>query len=314
MIQRGIDTDNYDGDIPVSHFQRLHDRYAVRFNIIGLEARTPFAQAQRDNCEAAGIVVPFTYKFLYWTDDDLERMRAAAGFGLPVAIDCEAATSWSATRVLERIALAKEVLVREGRYWGIYTGAWWWPGNTADSHLFSGDRLWHAAYPYGPGVLPPESYLPDLNTNVVYGGWGRPTIHQYADACYEDASWHLDMNAMDLNPVEEGETMERWNRTAAWFEDKTAGETPGGAYWRMNAAGDFQLPADAREVLMEVVVESGLVHWYDGESENYAGGVAGALNPVAQIRARLGSDGGINYRCEGGDVHFKRVACLGYFR
>lgn len=201
MIVRGIDTDNYDGEIPVSHFQRLHDVYGVRFDIVGLEAMEPFARSQVDNAAAAGIQTPFAYKFLYWTDDDLERMKQAAAFGLPVAIDCETATTWAPERVVERIQQAKDVLLAEGRYWGIYTGEWWWPSNTRNSHEFANDRLWHAAYPFNrpgqPPVLPPQDYLPPAGMPVRYGGWGQANVHQYADICYEDAAWHLDMNAAD---------------------------------------------------------------------------------------------------------------------
>lgn len=197
---RGIDSDNYDGVVPVEHFRRLHDLYGVRFNIIGLEAQMPYAQSQRDNCHAAGIETPFAYKFLYWQANDLERMKQAAGFGLPVAIDCEYAVpvAWTPERVVERIAQARDVLLAEGRYWGVYSGAWWWPSGTRNSTLFSGDRLWHAAYPFGQGVVPPQSYLPP-NLNVSYGGWTRCTVHQYADACYEDEAgpWAFDMNAAD---------------------------------------------------------------------------------------------------------------------
>ena len=55
---RGIDSDNYDGVVPESHFRMLHDTRDVRFNIIGLEARMPFADMM----------------YLLW-DDDSETME-----------------------------------------------------------------------------------------------------------------------------------------------------------------------------------------------------------------------------------------------
>jgi hypothetical protein len=166
LLIRGVDTDNYDGAIPPSHFQKLHDVYDVRFNIIGLEAQMPFAVAQRDASLASGVDVPFAYKFLYWAANDIERMKLAARFGKPIAIDCE-------------------TLV---------------PANTGDCKDFAGDKLWHAAYPYGNGVLPPASYMPTDFTAVGYGGWARAEVLQYSDVCYEDYppnanGWHLDMNA-----------------------------------------------------------------------------------------------------------------------
>lgn len=196
---RGGDSDNYDGPVPETHFKRLYDVYAMRFNIIGLEALMPYAQQQRDACEGAGMFVPFTYKFLYWTPTDLDRMKQAAGFGLPVAIDCEFGTNWEPGRVLERIHQAKDVLMAEGRYWGIYTGEWWWVPKTANSADFKDDPLWHAAYPFGQGVVPPSTFLPPtLALSRPYGGWMSSTVYQYADACYEDnaGDWDFDMNAM----------------------------------------------------------------------------------------------------------------------
>lgn len=224
IVVRGIDSDNYDGDVPQSHFQKLHDQYGVRFNIIGLEAQMPYAQSQRINCEAAGIVVPFAYKFLYWRDDDLERMKQAAGFGKPVAIDCEATVpGWGKAQVIDRISQAKELLIREGLYWGIYTGEWWWPGNTGDYTGFKDDRLWHAAYPFNkpnqPPVLPSQSFLPTEPFKVNYGGWTQATVHQYADICYEDGAggWDFDMNAADES-ILGGSAVRDW-----LYGDETAG-------------------------------------------------------------------------------------------
>lgn len=195
---RGIDTDNYDGAIPVSHFKMLHDEHDVRFNIIGLEAGMPFAKLQRENSNAAGIETPISYRFLYWDDRDLERMKQAASFGQPVAIDCEYGTGMpggpSATE--DRIWTARDVLKAEGMYWGIYTGQWWWPGNTRNSQAFKDDPLWVAAYPFGAQKLPPKDWIV-TEFGVTFGGWTEATIWQYADVCYGDdlGPWALDLNA-----------------------------------------------------------------------------------------------------------------------
>lgn len=213
---RGIDTDNYDGNVPLEHFEMLRRDYDVRFNIIGLEARMPYANQQREACGAAGIVVPFAYKFLYWYDNDLERMKDACRFGEPIAIDCEydVPPGWTPDRVVERIDAARALLVSEGLYWGIYTGEWWWKPQTRNSTAFSADRLWHAAYPFG-NRLPPKDYLPPDPIVVDYGGWTVANVHQYANNCYGDnvGPWAFDMNAADeaiLGPPPEPPVPQRW--------------------------------------------------------------------------------------------------------
>ncbi len=197
-LLRGIDTDNYDGAVSVARFRNLYDNHGVRFNIIGLEAGMPYAQVQKDNAIAAGLLVPFAYKFLYWDGNDLDRMKKAASFGVPIAIDCEYATDWDPKMVVHRIHEAKDALVAEGMYWGIYTGAWWWPAKTNNNQDFADDPLWHAAYPFGDGVLPPEGWLPD-GLHVDYGGWQAATVMQYADVCYDEPTF--DMNAWQVDDV-----------------------------------------------------------------------------------------------------------------
>ncbi len=199
MIVRGIDTDNYDGDISVARFQNLHDNYGVRFNIVGCQVGSDgknYTDSQKRNSLEAGIDVPFHYEFLYWNDNDLVRMKRAASFGLPVAIDCEYGNGMPGgpQATVERIQQAKDALLAEGLYWGIYTGQWWWPGATGNSSQFATDRLWHAAYPYG-NKLPPVEFLPD-DLSVNYGGWTKADVHQYADTCYDEKGF--DMNVMEL--------------------------------------------------------------------------------------------------------------------
>jgi hypothetical protein len=55
---------------------------------------------------------------------------------------------------------------------GIYSGAWWWPGSTADCTEFSHLPLWHAAYPGDGREI----------RNVRYGGWTAVAIHQYTSS------------------------------------------------------------------------------------------------------------------------------------
>lgn len=195
MLVRGIDTDNYDGPVSQDRFNALALFHDVKFNIIGLEAGTPYARVQEQGTLGAGMTIPCTYKFPYWVDSDLERMKIAAGFGYEVAIDCEyeKGMAGGVSATIERISKCRDVLRAEGRYWGIYTGEWWWGPYTGNSQLFKDDRLWHAAYPFG-NKLPPEDYMPTLD--VGYGGWTKATIRQYADTCYGEPSF--DMNAMEI--------------------------------------------------------------------------------------------------------------------
>lgn len=196
---RGVDCDNYDGSVSVERFQSLHDNHGITFNIVGCQVGDDganYTAIQTANCLAAGIAVPYHYEFLYWNDNDLARLQRAASFGLPVLIDCETTKSgWIADQYVERIHQGKEVLIKEGLYGGIYTGEWWWPGSTRNCTDFKDDSLWHAAYPYGGQVLPPEDYLVDFTKFHPYGGWTHPTIWQYADVCYGEPSF--DMNMME---------------------------------------------------------------------------------------------------------------------
>lgn len=211
-IVRGIDSDNYDGPVPASHYKRLYDEYAVRFNILGLEARQPYVEAQKQASAEAGLWVPFGYKFLYWVPTDLENMKQACRSQLPIAIDCERTTNWEPGRVLNRILQAREALLAEGLYWGIYTGKPWWQQYTGDAPIPEGDSLWHASWPYGEGILPPPTYLPESDYSVKpalfylpdmigvgpYGGRHYAQCWQYANVCYLDdlGEWDFDMNAM----------------------------------------------------------------------------------------------------------------------
>lgn len=194
---RGCDVDNYDGPVSVERFQILHDQYNVRFNIVGCQVGDTganYTTVQTANSLTAGIAVPYHYEFLYWNDNDVVRLQRAASFGLPVLIDCETTKSgWIADQYVERIHLGKETLVKEGLYGGIYTGEWWWPGNTRNCQDFKADSLWHAAYPYGGQVLPPVDYQVDFSKFHPYGGWTRPTIWQYADVCYGEPSFDMNM-------------------------------------------------------------------------------------------------------------------------
>lgn len=188
MLARAIDTDNYDGPVAIEDFQDLHDNSGVMEAIVGCQVGRDganYTEIQRDNARAGGLVVRFHYDFLYWANGDLERMKAAAGFGLPVYIDEETvAPGWSSGQIVERIAQAKDVLIAEGLFGGHYTNPGWWQTWTGNSQLFAGDPLWLATWPYGNGVLPPIDFLPNLIPGSVSIGGMILQMQQYADVCY----------------------------------------------------------------------------------------------------------------------------------
>lgn len=232
-IVLGIDTDNYDGDISVARFQHLYS-LGVRFNIIGLEAGEPYAKAQWQNSVAGGLNVPFAYKFLYWRDDDLDRMKQAAQFGLPIAIDVEYENGMAGglAATVQRIADARQILIDAGVYWGIYSSQSEWQRLTGNSQAFAGDKCWTANYPYK--AIPPVGYLPDFNSFPAFGGMvGK--VWQFSDQCYDEPTF--DMNAMEeygpvnLNAdgsqrlVSEGEYIVLYNQNIPI--KRWGGETPG---------------------------------------------------------------------------------------
>lgn len=204
---RGIDTDNYDGTVSVQRFRNLYDNHGVRFNIVSMERGGPFADGQKANAEEAGMIVPACYRFLYWDNQDLERMREACRMGLPVWIDCEWAQGMAGgpAATVERIATARDLLKGEGLYAGIYSGRWWWQPFTNDTQVFAGDHGWGANYPFGNN-LPPMDYPPDFQRLIHFGGLDFK-VWQYANTCYDEPGF--DMNAA-LEPFWEDDVEENY--------------------------------------------------------------------------------------------------------
>lgn len=200
MIRRGVDTDNYDGDVSVRRFESLKEK-GFDFVIVGAQVGTDgknYTRLQIDNARAADLEVPAVYELLYWDDRDITRMNRAKAHGLPVWIDCEydiglAPPEWIVGRIQAAVSFLGEQCA------GIYTGSWWWKPSTNNSAAFAHLPLWHAAYPYGVGQLPPAGYTPDFNTFAPYGGWTRPTVWQYADVAPDELSF--DSNAWEVSGV-----------------------------------------------------------------------------------------------------------------
>lgn len=141
-----------------------------------------------DKLQSAGIDILGFYALIYFgsafgvTRDTRWAIELAQRFGVErVWLDCEtdgkdngftdAVTPTPAERV-QQIRLCVAMVESAGLKAGIYTGGWWWPGNTGNTTEFSRLPLWHAAY-FATGT--------QIRT-VDYGGWTDVAIHQYTSS------------------------------------------------------------------------------------------------------------------------------------
>jgi hypothetical protein len=322
---RGIDTDNWDGDISVARFQTLHDLHQVRFNIVGCQigVNGNFTRSQIDNSRAGGLLVPLAYDFLFYagnTDQKaLERMKHAAGFGELVAPDIEGdAHPGGHAGMIDLMHKAKDLLQSEGRWWGWYSSPPEWQrlrGGTLD---FAGDRGWTAAYPFSTAtqaVLPPESYMPDFAQAPAFGGT-RPIVWQYANTCYGEPSF--DMNAWNPAYLNGGDELIRHNATSGWYEDP-AHQTFLGTVG-INCSVDLGLPAEAVAVQLEVTTypDSGPLQARDGNERPMAPQAFDVTPPALYFagRVELERDGNGDAWCHlaaENTGHLRHVSCVGYY-
>lgn len=102
---------------------------------------------------------------------------------------------------------------------------------------------------------------------------------------------------------------------AQWFENRRwDNPTPPGQFWTMQATSDLSLPPDAQDVLLAVYLNGGELTFFHGGTAVEAG-VAGWGNVrYQQIRARLASDGTLNFRAETPGTDVARIISLGYFK
>lgn len=75
-------------------------------------------------------------------------------------------------------AWLQEVERLSGRAPMIYTGRYFWQTHMADTHAFSGYRLWVASWYYGPA---PQLEPPPGTRPTLFGGWSTWTFWQYTD-------------------------------------------------------------------------------------------------------------------------------------
>lgn len=323
---RGIDTDNYDGPVTIARFEALRDQHAVGFNIVGCQVGSDgnnYTRGQIRNSRAAGLWVPATYDFLFYageTDQDsLERMKHAAGFGEPVAPDIEGASHPGGHAGMVNLMMqAKDLLKREGLWWGWYSSTEEWDRLTGGTLAFAGDRGWTAAYPFSTAtkaVLPPEGYMPDFR---AFPGFGQtlPIVWQYANICYGEPGF--DMNAWNPAYLDGGDNLIRHNATSAWYEDpahQAFSSTVG-----INCTVDLGLPADAVAVQLEVTAypDSGPMQARDG-NEGLAKPQAFDITPPALYFAgrveveRIDGDAWCHLAAQ--DVgHIQHISCVGYYR
>ncbi len=169
------------------------------------------AQSLRD----AGIDILGFYGLIYFgspygvTRDTKWAIQLAKRFGVErVWLDCEidgkaigftdAVTPTPASRVNE-IRECVKLVEDAGLKCGIYSGSWWWPGNTGNTTEFSRLPLWHAGY------LNDGSAIKTVN----YGGWTDVSIHQYTSSLNvcgrnRDANYVF-MEEDDMTPAEREE-------------------------------------------------------------------------------------------------------------
>lgn len=165
-------------------------------------------------CRRHDIPVLGVYGFIYFgspfgeTRDTLAAIRIAQEYGINrVWLDCETDglpngfTDAHAPTPSERInAIHKCVtlIVGSGLSAGIYTGGWWWPGNTNNSTIFSNMPLWHSDYGRNDGTQPPV-------TTVNYGGWTKVAVHQYTSnlpICGRDRDANYILEEDDLSATD----------------------------------------------------------------------------------------------------------------
>jgi hypothetical protein len=326
MSSRGTDTDNYDGAVSVGRFQTLHDLWEVRFNIVGCQVGSDgrnFTATQIANSEQAGLKVPLSYDFLHYAGEGdqagLERMKHACGFGKPVAPDIEGASHPAGHYgMIELMLAAKELLVREGLFWGWYSSPPEWERLTGGTLAFAGDRGWTAAYPFSSAttpVLPPVDYMPDFRQYPAFGQT-LPLVWQYANICYGEPGF--DMNAWNPAYVEGDDEMIRHNATSRWFEDPAHQAFTGTA--GINCSVDMGLPPDAVAVQLtvETWADSSFIEARDGHPAPTAAVGFAVVPPTLYFAGRvelerMGEDAWCHLAAQ--DVgHVRHVACVGFYR
>ena len=136
----------------------------------------PVADTMARDAQRAGIRIMGVYVFLKDAgtpipDGVAKAIRIAQKYGARrVWLDCEQSGLTAA-----EIASARVQVENAGLLPGIYTGKYVW-GTFGASDAHKDLPLWHAEY----GQNTPSSPSRAPVTEVSYGGWTRPDIHQYS--------------------------------------------------------------------------------------------------------------------------------------
>jgi GH25 family lysozyme M1 (1,4-beta-N-acetylmuramidase) len=197
MTQLAVDISNYQGDLPQQVFEAWRD-VGVKTVICGTDgsdaAPLVFPQ-QATKAAAAGLTVE-AYVYLYFgadgqpydvvgrTNQKLDMIAQVPEVKF-VWVDCEDTTSGLVPQVLVGlIANAIDTVIARGFAVGMYTGAWWWVPNTANSTLFASLPLWAADY----------DGQQDLELTNPFGGWAELHRKQYTDQGSLGGVSPLDLN------------------------------------------------------------------------------------------------------------------------
>lgn len=176
-----FDFSNYDADILEPGRIACLRAAGMEAAIVGCQ-RPDVARQQILALQRARIPVVGVYAFLYFGQDSAGQAANA----VQVARACDVGTVWldveatppneapgmtPAGRIAE-LANCVAIVRAGGKRPGIYTGAWYWPHQMANSTQFADLPLWHAEYPADGHAV----------RAVAYGGWSRVAIHQFASA------------------------------------------------------------------------------------------------------------------------------------
>lgn len=205
MTVLGCDISNHQGEITVARAQgwaAAGIQHVVVRASLERQSMVDLARRQMQACKDAGLSIS-GYGWFYYSVDPADWARQTLNdygdLGLVrVWLDCEETTDVSlAINNVAWIARWLETLKAAGMPTGIYTGAWWWPQYTADSHAFAAEPLWTAQY----------DHVMDLNLGLTYGGW----THPYAGKQYADdgmvGGMKLDLDLFSDEVVSAGEDM-----------------------------------------------------------------------------------------------------------
>lgn len=242
-----LDASNYDADTWDGDALK---EAGVTGVILGCQ-REPIARTMADELVRVGIPLLGTYGFVYFAGDRYvayevtQACAVAKSYGVRrVWIDCEldankagwnTATTPTPEQRVDQIIRAVETVKAAGLSPGIYSGGWWWPGNTNNSIIFSDLPLWHSDYGANDGTRAPVN-------RVAYGGWSAVAVHQYTSQLFvagrnRDANYVFTEIEMPSLTDDDVRRIVREELHALRITDKPVGPTVSGA--TLDSLDDF---------------------------------------------------------------------------